>query len=91
MSSVATPSPTLTAGTWAVDPSLQLYSSDGLHPTPLGTYLAALVIYERITGHDARSLPTRAIVAGSDLGLADTKVRQLQSAAHAANQQFARR
>jgi hypothetical protein len=76
---------------WTVDPSLQLYSSDGLHPTPLGTYLAALVIYERITGHDARALPARAIVAGSDLGLAEVKVRQLQAAAHTANQQFARR
>lgn len=76
---------------WSVDPSLQLYASDGLHPTPLGTYLAALVIYERITGHDARGLPGRAIVAGVDLGLSDAKVRQLQSAAHAANQQFAGR
>lgn len=76
---------------WAVDPSLQLYSSDGLHPTPLGTYLAALVIYERITGHDARALPARAIVAGVDLGLAESKVRQLQLAAHAANQQFTNR
>jgi hypothetical protein len=33
---------------WAVDPSLPLYSPDGLHPSAAGTYLAALVIYEQI-------------------------------------------
>jgi hypothetical protein len=76
---------------WAFDPSLQLYSSDGLHPTPLGTYLAALVIYERITGHDARALPSNAMVAGKSLLLQSTVVRQLQAAAHAANQQYSSR
>ena len=76
---------------WQVDPSLNLYASDGLHPTPLGTYLAALVIYERITGHDARSLPSHAIVAGTDLGLSTAKVQQMQAAAHAANQAYAAR
>ena len=33
---------------WATDPELQLYGPDGFHPSPIGTYLAALVIYEQI-------------------------------------------
>ena len=34
------------------DPSLPIYGTDGYHPAPLGTYLAALVVYEGITGHE---------------------------------------
>jgi hypothetical protein len=33
---------------WACDPKLPLYGSDGLHPSRLGTYLAALVVYGRL-------------------------------------------
>jgi hypothetical protein len=33
---------------WAVDAELQLYGPDGFHPSPIGSYLAALVIYEQI-------------------------------------------
>jgi hypothetical protein len=33
------------------DPSLELFGGDGFHPTVLGSYLAALVIYARLTGH----------------------------------------
>jgi hypothetical protein len=33
---------------WACDPGLELYGSDGFHPSRLGTYLAALVVYGRI-------------------------------------------
>ena len=31
---------------WAADARLPLYGPDGFHPSPMGTYLAALVIYE---------------------------------------------
>jgi hypothetical protein len=34
----------------AQDPSLALYASDGLHPSRVGTYLAALVFREWLTG-----------------------------------------
>jgi hypothetical protein len=70
---------------WAVDPNLALYSSDGYHPSPLGTYLAALVMYERITGHDARNLPAQAVVGGSPLPVSTQTVRLLQQAAHQAD------
>jgi hypothetical protein len=73
---------------WASDSTLALYSSDGYHPTPMGTYLAALVIYERVTGHDARQLPARAFAGGSQLTLAESTVRLLQAAAHTADQQY---
>jgi hypothetical protein len=35
---------------WRRDPNLRLYSPDGLHPSPLAAYLAALVIAEQLTG-----------------------------------------
>lgn len=38
---------------WAIDADLGLYTSDGFHPTPLGTALAAMVVYERLTGRPA--------------------------------------
>jgi len=70
---------------WEKDASLQLYGSDGYHPSPLGTYVAALVIYERVTGKDCRNLPAKALAAGHDLGVPEATVRKLQDAAHAAN------
>jgi hypothetical protein len=62
---------------------------DGLHPAPLGTYLAALVIYEQVTGHDARNLPARVIVAGQQLSVPEATIRLLQRAAHETNAQYA--
>ena len=67
---------------WALDPELALYGSDGYHPSPLGTYVAALVVYEGITGHDARLLPDEAVVAGARLSLPPSTVQLLQQAAH---------
>ena len=67
---------------WAVDPQLPLYGPDGYHPSELGTYLAALVVYEGITGKDSRALPDQAIVAGRDQSLAGSRVQLLQDAAH---------
>jgi hypothetical protein len=67
---------------WSVDPSLPFYGPDGFHPSPLGTYLAALVIYEGITGHNARSLPQQAIVEGQRLDVAGATIVLLQRVAH---------
>jgi hypothetical protein len=72
---------------WAKDPSLPLYSGDGFHPSQLGTYLAALVLYERITGKDARALPDISVREGGGRisGVSEATVRLLQDAAHEAN------
>jgi hypothetical protein len=67
---------------WEVDPSLPLYGPDGFHPSPLGTYLAALVVYEGITGHDSRRLPQVAVVAGRRLEVPGGTVLLLQRVAH---------
>jgi len=44
---------------WRLDPGLRLYGSDGFHPTVLGSYLAALVIYGGLANATPSGLPTR--------------------------------
>jgi hypothetical protein len=67
---------------WASDADLPLYGPDGFHPSELGTYLAALVVYEGITGHDARSLPAQAYAGGHPLSVHEPTIRLLQRVAH---------
>lgn len=38
-------------------PALKLYSEDGVHPLPAGTYLAACVFYHTLNGPDAAQRP----------------------------------
>ncbi len=73
---------------WASDPSLAFYGADDFHPTPLATFLVALVIYERLTGADARDLPPIAVVAGDTLAISSETVRLLQAAAHTTNGRY---
>ena len=35
---------------WRADPTLPLYGDDGFHPSPMGSYLAAMVIYRQLFG-----------------------------------------
>jgi hypothetical protein len=42
---------------WRRDPALAFYGRDGFHPTPLGTYLAALVVYQQVSGRSPVGLP----------------------------------
>lgn len=64
------------------NPSLPLYGVDGYHPAPLGTYLTALVVYEKVTHHDARILPGVAVVFGCSLQATEETLRLLQRIAH---------
>lgn len=57
-----------------------LYSADGLHPTVQGTYIAALVLLERIRGIRPDQLP--ATIPGSSIS--ESEVRALQQAARRA-------
>ena len=48
---------------WRRDPSLPFYGPDGFHPAQLGSFLAALVIYQGLTG---KSSARRVAVSLSD-------------------------
>jgi hypothetical protein len=67
---------------WAVDPTLPFYGPDGYHPSELGSYLAALVVYEGITGNNAESLPDAAMAGERTLNTSITTVQLLQRMAH---------
>jgi hypothetical protein len=69
-------------------PEVPLYGADGFHPSPTGTFLAALVIHERVTGRDPRTLPALAFVSGRPLALPEATIRALQDAAHDANTRY---
>jgi hypothetical protein len=71
-----------------VDPTLQPFGADNFHPSELGSYLAALTIFERLSGTDARTLPPTAFVGTQRLPLSESTVRVLQDAAHDANVHF---
>jgi hypothetical protein len=42
---------------WRRDPGLPLYGPDGFHPSPMGTYLAALMFYAHVTGRPLADVP----------------------------------
>ncbi len=64
------------------NPSLPLYGGDGYHPGALGTYLTALVVYEKVTHHDSRLLRGTAVVFGVTLSTDEATLRFLQKIAH---------
>jgi len=67
---------------WEIDESLALYGGDSFHPSPLGSYLAALVMYEQLAGADARELTSS--VPGHP-GVSADDLTTLRQAAHRAN------
>jgi hypothetical protein len=67
---------------WAAGPRIGLYGPDGFHPSELGTYLTALVVYEGLTGRDVETLSPRITVAGKRLQIPTATVRLLQRVAH---------
>jgi len=68
--------------TWAADSSFRFYDVDGFHPSPLGTYMAALVHFEMIYDRPATELPDVAVVDGRALTLSADRVAFLQARAH---------
>jgi hypothetical protein len=69
---------------WRRDPDVPLYGPDGFHPTPTATYLAALVIYQQVTGRSPVGLPASTQMSAE-------RALLLQQAAQEANAQFGRR
>jgi hypothetical protein len=49
---------------WARDPSLPFYGEDDFHPSRLGTYMAALVIYAEVRDKSPVGLPATLTVDG---------------------------
>lgn len=75
---------------WRRDPELPLYGPDGFHPSPLGTYLAALVLFEQLADRDPASLPPRLPSTQRAEELSAERARLLQEAAADANAGLAR-
>ncbi|MFN8583553.1 MAG: hypothetical protein U0163_21570 [Gemmatimonadaceae bacterium] len=69
---------------WKRDSSLVLYA-DGLHATPMGTYLAALTIFQRLYGRSPVELTGPAVVNGIRWTWPDSVLRALRESAAAAN------
>ncbi len=67
---------------WKRDASLELYSADGLHPTPAGSYLAALVIYAQLYGKSPIGLSeSLKLPSGAELSVPPEQARLMQEAA----------
>ena len=70
---------------WAQDSTLPLYASDDFHPSTMGTYLAALTVFERVYGHTPIGVQAAAVVNGRVQAWPLAIVRLLQEAAAEAN------
>ncbi len=75
---------------WRRDSKLELYGGDGFHPSLLGTYLAALVMYEQLGKRDPRELPSEIPTSSGTFKISDEVAKILQEAAMEANKNFAR-
>ncbi|WP_420129717.1 SGNH/GDSL hydrolase family protein [Longimicrobium sp.] len=62
---VMLPAATAWLEAWEREPGLDLYQ-DGLHPTPAGSYLAALTIAARLSGHAPAQMPAALTVRSPD-------------------------
>lgn len=81
--------PVLPAGrawreTWRRKGALALHARDGLHPSRLGTYLAALVVYAGLRDVSPLVLPRTLLVARKRFAVGRTNAAILRSAAAAA-------
>lgn len=79
---------------WARNEGLDLYSTDGFHPSSLGSALGALVIFQALFDQSAIGLP--AVLKPKTKGLptirlSEEEARILQEAAAEANERFGRR
>jgi hypothetical protein len=70
---------------WAADSTLPLYASDAFHPSPMGTYLAALTVFQRIYNHTPVGVQQAAVVNGRVHSWPVATVTLLQEAAASAN------
>lgn len=74
---------------WKQKKEIQLYS-DGLHPTPLGSYLAAAVIYQRLFDETTFDIPSKIKTNSIKLELSKEEKDLVQTAAKNVNEKFGR-
>ncbi len=76
---------------WRRDPTVQLYGPDSFHPTEPASYLAAVVIFERLTGQDPLGLPSEVErIEEGRLRIDPAVATLLQEAGREANRLFGR-
>ena len=79
-------------GAWTVNPEIGLYSADGFHPSAAGTYLAGLVIYQRLYNEPPMGLPSKLrLSSGGRIEIPADQALMLQHAAEEANKLIGRR
>jgi hypothetical protein len=68
---------------WQLDAALPLYASDQFHPSPMGSYLAALMFFQHFTGRSAIGLPMpdAKVKAFKDLKISAAQLDVLQQSA----------
>jgi hypothetical protein len=82
---------------WAHDATLALYGPDGFHPSPMGSYLAALTIVQKVFKVSPIGLPASGIPAGvakllqESAAEADRPPRSAPAAAEAGNGEWAKK
>ena len=76
---------------WDLNSALTLYSLDGFHPSVMGSYLAALTMYEQLSGKPANTVPAiLTLKGGSRITFNSADLSTLWAAASQANADFAR-
>ena len=70
---------------WALDPTLPFYGPNGYYPSEMGSYVAALVVFQRIYGRSPVGVQSAAIVNGRAQSWPVGQVQLLQQAAADAN------
>lgn len=69
------------AAAWKRKPGLALHARDGLHPSRLGTYLAALVVYAGLRDVSPLRLPSSVVVSGKRFTVSRQNAQILRAAA----------
>ena len=77
---------------WKVSPTIGLYAADEFHPSVAGSYLAGLVIYEKLYNRSPVGLPSKLkLSSGARIEIPADQALVLQQAAEAANKSYGRR
>jgi hypothetical protein len=69
------------AAAWKRKPGLALHARDGLHPSRLGNYLAALVVYAGLRDVSPLRLPSSVVVSGKRFTVSRQNAQILRAAA----------